>query len=98
MPEVLSTDERVEELERKLKLWQKIVLGALSAAGISIFGIAKGLYERGSDEGVQRATIVNMNNMIERNREDIAHMRDQIEFYFRERSSRRFELTPGITP
>ena len=47
-----ETAEKVETFEKKLKWWQALAIAAITAAGTSLIGVARGLYERGEKEGV----------------------------------------------
>jgi hypothetical protein len=70
---------RLEALEKKLKWWQGLVLSALTAAGGSLFVVAKGLFERGAKEGAAEVRLQYVERAAEQNRAELGVLRDHID-------------------
>lgn len=77
---------RVARVEKQLRWWQGIALAALTAAGGSLFAVAKGLYERGEKEGRSEIRLEVVERTLEQHRIDIRELRD--------RSGRRVDPQP----
>lgn len=85
----VDVNDRIDALERevtstskKLKTWQAVAMAALSAAGISVYGVVTGVYDRGAREGANEVRLTHVEQSIDKLEIEIAGIRTEIEMIF----------------